>query len=120
MRREPSAERVAWTGFVEGQKAAPRSKYGNERVGRYASKRETYLVAAEFAVRMLAADPFQDLRHLGARHQALRRREILVQQLESGRAKFGTPVPFLGAALNNPLLFFCHVYASHLRPQLVI
>ena len=32
--------REAWTAFVEGREAKPELKYGNERKGKYASKRE--------------------------------------------------------------------------------
>jgi hypothetical protein len=39
MRRENRAERAAWTALVEG-KTAKAPKYGNERAGKYASKRE--------------------------------------------------------------------------------
>ena len=40
MRRESKAERDAWTAHVEGEQAAKPSKYGNQREGKYASKRE--------------------------------------------------------------------------------
>lgn len=38
--RERRGEREAWTAFVEGREAKPEPKYGNERKGKYASKRE--------------------------------------------------------------------------------
>jgi hypothetical protein len=49
MKRESPSERAAWTALVEGTTAAKPSKYGNERMGKYASKRE------EAHARLLAA-----------------------------------------------------------------
>ena len=40
MRRESRAEREAWTAFVDGGEAEKKSKYGNERSGKYQSKYE--------------------------------------------------------------------------------
>jgi len=45
MRRESSQERALWTALVEG--SAPRkNKYGNQREGKYASKREASVAAS--------------------------------------------------------------------------
>lgn len=48
MRRETAAEREAWTSHIEGTQAARPKKYGNERVGKYASKKEA-AVAGDLA-----------------------------------------------------------------------
>ena len=39
--RERRGDREAWTRFIDGGEAKKASKYGNERAGKYASKRES-------------------------------------------------------------------------------
>lgn len=48
--RERRGERAAWTAFVEGGQVPTPSKYGNQREGKYASKREAAVAASLMAL----------------------------------------------------------------------
>ncbi len=45
MKRETKADRAAWTEYVDGGAAGKKSKYGNVRTGKYASKKEAMIAA---------------------------------------------------------------------------
>lgn len=43
MRKETAAERAAWTAHIEGREVEKKNKYGAERSGKYASKKEALI-----------------------------------------------------------------------------
>ena len=45
MKRETKADRAAWTEYVDGAAVGKKSKYGNVRTGKYASKKEAMIAA---------------------------------------------------------------------------